>query len=95
VTIAVVCIAGAFGLAVGSFLNVVLYRVPRGESLTNPPSRCPLCGNQIRWRENIPVASWILLRGKCRTCGSPISVRYPLIEAATALVFVTIAFLLV
>ena len=67
-------------LIVGSFLNVVIYRVPRGESVVSPRSRCPQCEAQIRERDNIPVVSWLLLRGKCRDCGAPVSIRYPLVE---------------
>ena len=75
------------GLLIGSFLNVVIWRVPRGESVVAPPSACPACGHQIRARDNIPVLSWFLLRGRCRDCAAPISARYPLVEAATALLF--------
>jgi len=78
-------LAGTFGLAIGSFLNVVAYRLPRLESLVRPRSRCPQCQTQIRSRDNIPVLGWLLLRGRCRDCGTPISARYPLVEAATAL----------
>ncbi len=76
------------GLAVGSFLNVVVWRVPRGESVVRPASRCPSCAAPIRPRDNVPVLSWLLLRGRCRDCGEPISVRYPLVELLTAVVFV-------
>jgi leader peptidase (prepilin peptidase)/N-methyltransferase len=76
-----------FGLAIGSFLNVVIWRLPRGESLAHPPSACPKCGHEIRKRDNIPVLSWLILRGRCRDCGAPISPRYPLVEAGTALFF--------
>ncbi|MBV9043043.1 MAG: prepilin peptidase [Acidimicrobiia bacterium] len=82
---------GVFGLAVGSFLNVVIYRVPRKESVVHPRSRCPGCGTQLAERDNIPVVSWVLLHGKCRTCGEPISARYPLVELLTAALFVTAA----
>lgn len=82
------CLVGALGLAIGSFLNVVIWRVPRGESLLHPSSACPECGQVIRKRDNIPVLSWLLLRGKCRDCREPISARYPLVEALTALLFV-------
>jgi len=75
------------GLAVGSFLNVVIYRVPRNESVVSPRSACPTCGTQIEDRDNIPVLSWLVLKGKCRTCRCPISVRYPLVELATAALF--------
>jgi leader peptidase (prepilin peptidase)/N-methyltransferase len=80
-------ITGSFGLVIGSFLNVVAYRVPLGRSVVSPPSACPACAHQIRWYDNIPVVSWFLLRGKCRDCGSRISPRYPLIEATTGLLF--------
>jgi leader peptidase (prepilin peptidase)/N-methyltransferase len=76
-----------FGALIGSFLNVVIYRVPRGESVVSPPSACPRCGHLIRRIDNIPVLSWIILRGRCRDCSAPISKRYPLVELATALFF--------
>ena len=76
------------GLIVGSYLNVVIHRLPRGRSTVAPRSRCPVCGTPIRARDNLPVISWLLLRGRCRSCGVPISVRYPLVEAATGLLFV-------
>jgi len=75
------------GLVVGSFLNVVIYRVPRHESIISPRSKCTVCGTPILERDNIPVVSWLLLRAKCRTCHAPISARYPLVELATALLF--------
>lgn len=71
---------GAFGLIFGSFANVVIWRLPRGESLSVPPSHCPKCGTPIRPWDNIPVLSWLLLRGRCRDCGEPISWRYPAVE---------------
>ncbi len=80
-TIILVTFAGLFGLAIGSFLNVVVWRLPRGESLSSPPSACPKCGHAIRARDNVPVLGWLLLRGKCRDCGEPISPRYPIVEA--------------
>lgn len=80
------------GLAVGSFLNVVAHRLPRGESLLRPRSRCPSCGVQIAVYDNVPVISWIVLRGRCRHCGTRISVRYPLVEAATAALFLACLF---
>lgn len=80
-----------FGLAVGSFLNVVIWRVPRGESVVHPPSACTRCGNGIRPRDNVPVLSWLLLRGRCRDCGEPISARYPLVELATGILFTLVA----
>lgn len=80
--------ASAFvGLLIGSFLNVVIWRVPRGESVVSPPSHCPSCGHPVRWRDDVPVLSWLLLRGRCRDCQAPISKRYPLVELATAAVF--------
>jgi leader peptidase (prepilin peptidase)/N-methyltransferase len=75
------------GLAVGSFLNVVIYRVPRGLSVVAPRSLCPSCGAELRKRDNIPVASWLLLRGRCRNCHEPISARYPLVELSCAALF--------
>jgi leader peptidase (prepilin peptidase)/N-methyltransferase len=76
------------GLAVGSFLNVVIHRIPRDESLVRPASHCPQCGSGIRHRHNIPVLGWLLLRGRCADCRAPISVRYPFVEAGTAALFV-------
>jgi len=76
--------AAAFGAILGSFLNVVAYRLPRGESLSVPRSRCPSCETPIRPYDNIPVVSWLLLRGRCRSCDAPISRRYPLVELTTA-----------
>ena len=77
------------GLLVGSFLNVVIHRVPAGESVISPRSRCPECGTEIKVRDNIPVVSWLLLRGRCRSCGAAISVRYPLVEIGHALLWLT------
>jgi leader peptidase (prepilin peptidase)/N-methyltransferase len=86
-----VVIAGLLGLLIGSFLNVVIYRVPRAESIVSPPSACPSCGARITPRDNIPVASWLVLRGRCRHCGEGISPRYPVVEAVTGLFFVAVA----
>lgn len=83
--------AGLLGLVVGSFLNVVVYRVPRGESVVRPPSHCPRCGSLVRARHNVPVLGWVLLRGRCADCRLPISVRYPLVELATGLLFAAVA----
>jgi len=83
--------AAVLGLAIGSFLNVVIWRVPRGESIVSPPSACPGCGTHIRPKDNVPVLSWLLLRGRCRDCSEPISPRYPLVEAGTAVLFVVMA----
>jgi leader peptidase (prepilin peptidase)/N-methyltransferase len=77
-------LAAIVGAVFGSFLNVVIWRLPRGESLSSPPSHCPNCGAPVKPYDNIPVLSWLLLRGKCRSCGNPISARYPLVEALTA-----------
>lgn len=79
---------GLVGLMVGSYLNVVAHRLPRGESTVRPRSRCPGCGGAIRARDNVPVLSYLLLRGRCRDCGRSISWRYPAVEAATGLFFV-------
>ena len=76
-----------FGLVIGSFLNVVVYRVPEGVSIVTPRSRCRNCGHELSALDNVPVLSWLVLRGKCRSCGDPISPRYPLVELGTALVF--------
>jgi leader peptidase (prepilin peptidase) / N-methyltransferase len=76
-----------FGLLFGSFLTVVVHRVPRGESVVAPRSRCPRCGAQIRAWENIPVLSWLLLRGRCRRCGESISPEYPLVELSSGVLF--------
>lgn len=76
-------LAGVFGALVGSFLNVVVYRLPRHESIVTPASHCPGCGAPVKPYDNIPVLSWLLLRGHCRSCGQPISVRYPLVEFLT------------
>ena len=75
------------GLVIGSFLNVVIWRVPRRESLVRPGSHCPGCGSAIRWYDNVPVVSWLVLRGHCRDCGSRISARYPLVEIVTGIAF--------
>jgi leader peptidase (prepilin peptidase)/N-methyltransferase len=83
-----VVLIGVLGLLVGSFLNVVIHRLPRGESLVRPASRCPQCGTPVKPYDNIPVLSWLLLRGRCRNCGATISARYPLVEALTAAAFV-------
>lgn len=78
----------SFGLAIGSFLNVVIHRVPAGESVVSPASACPKCGHEIRGYDNVPVISWLLLRGKCRDCKTPISFRYPAIELVNALLWI-------
>src|SRR4051812_16760655 len=82
--------AAIVGACAGSFLNVVIWRVPRGESIVSPPSHCPNCNARIKARDNIPIVSWLLLRGRCRNCGEPISARYPLVEATVAVLFAAI-----
>lgn len=79
--------AAVLGLILGSFLNVCILRLPHGHSLLTPPSTCPKCGNRIEWHDNIPVVSWVLLRGRCRACGNPISLQYPLIEILVGLIW--------
>jgi leader peptidase (prepilin peptidase)/N-methyltransferase len=86
-------VVAIFGLAVGSFLNVCIYRLPRGESLLWPGSRCPRCATPLRWYHNLPVLSWLVLRGRCAHCRAPISARYPLVELVTAVTWVVIAWL--
>jgi len=81
------------GLVVGSFANVCVYRLPRRQSIVSPPSRCPSCGALIRARDNVPVLSWLLLRGRCRSCRAPISPRYPAVEAANGLLWLALAVL--
>jgi len=84
-------LAGVLGSLSGSFLNVVIHRLPRGESIVLPGSHCPACGRAIRPWHNVPVLAWLWLRGRCRDCGARISARYPLIEALTAALFVALA----
>ena len=90
----VIVLVGVFsallGLAIGSFLNVVIYRVPRALSVVHPPSACPNCATPISARDNVPVLSWIFLRGKCRSCSHPISIRYPVVESVTSLAFLAV-----
>jgi leader peptidase (prepilin peptidase)/N-methyltransferase len=81
------------GSAIGSFLNVVIYRAPRGLSISHPPSQCPRCGHPIRWYHNLPVASWIVLGGRCYDCRAAISPRYPLVELTTGVLFVALGWL--
>jgi leader peptidase (prepilin peptidase)/N-methyltransferase len=84
-------LAAPLGLLIGSFLNVVAYRLPRGESLVKPRSRCTSCGEEVRPYDNVPVFSWLLLRGRCRHCGEGISARYPAVEIVTAITFAAVA----
>ena len=88
-----VALAPIFGALFGSFLNVVIWRLPRGENLATPPSHCPGCGSAVRPFDNVPVLSWLLLRGRCRDCQTSISARYPLVEALTALLMVLVPLL--
>jgi leader peptidase (prepilin peptidase) / N-methyltransferase len=85
-----IVLAAVGGLLVGSFLNVVAWRLPRGESLVSPRSRCPGCEAPIRAYDNVPVVSWVVLRARCRHCGTRISARYPLVELSTALLYVAV-----
>jgi len=88
----IAAVAALFGLVVGSFLNVVIHRVPRRESIVWPTSHCPSCGEAIAPRDNVPLVSYLLLRGRCRNCKESISVRYPLVEALTGGLFAAAAF---
>ena len=85
-----VAVIGVLGALIGSFLNVVIHRLPRGESLVSPGSRCPGCGTAVAPYDNVPVLSWLVLRGRCRRCAEPISARYPLVELLTAIVFLAV-----
>ncbi|MCL2934038.1 MAG: prepilin peptidase [Trichodesmium sp. MAG_R03] len=80
----------ALGASIGSFLNVVIYRIPTGLSILWPPSRCPKCDSQLKATENIPILGWLWLRGRCSHCRSPISIRYPVVELITALLFLVV-----
>jgi leader peptidase (prepilin peptidase)/N-methyltransferase len=88
--VAEIAVAGLLGALIGSFLNVVIHRLPRGESLVSPGSHCPTCGAPVRPLDNVPVVSWLLLRGRCRNCAAPISPRYPAVELLTAVAFGTV-----
>ena len=91
-TLPLVAVAALFGLMIGSFLNVCIARIPPGESIASPGSRCPRCQTPIRWYDNLPVLSYLLLGGKCRSCKQPISARYPAVELITAIAFAIQAF---
>ena len=86
----VVALSVVYGAVIGSFLNVLTYRLPRGESLVSPASHCPNCGSGVKPYDNIPIFGWLLLRGRCRSCAEPISARYPIVEAVTTLLAVTV-----
>jgi len=87
----VIVVAGILGLLVGSFLNVVIYRAPLGLSVSTPRSFCPTCDRTLAWWENVPLLSWLALRGRCHTCHEPISIRYPLVELTTGVAFALVA----
>lgn len=86
--LAFIALLAILGLAFGSFANVVIWRLPRGESLSTPASHCPSCETPIAWHDNVPIVSWLVLRGRCRHCSASIAVRYPLVEAGTAALWV-------
>jgi leader peptidase (prepilin peptidase) / N-methyltransferase len=88
-----VILSAVLGLVIGSFLNVCIHRLPLGQSIVSPRSRCPKCGHSLSWFENIPVISWVLLGGKCRSCGTGISAQYPIVELTTGVAFAVIAWL--
>jgi leader peptidase (prepilin peptidase)/N-methyltransferase len=83
--------AFAIGTVFGSFLNVCVYRWPAEQSVLKPRSRCPKCGQTIRWYDNIPILSWVLLRGRCRNCGASVSIQYPIVELVTGLLWLSAA----
>lgn len=89
-TIFLTVLAGLFGAAIGSFLNVCIYRIPAEESIVSPGSRCPQCKSPIRYYDNVPIVGWIILKGKCRDCGAKIPARYAVVEALTALVSIVL-----
>ena len=89
--VVLIAASGLIGLLIGSFLNVVVWRVPRGESVVSPPSACPGCSTRIRPRDNVPVAGWLLLKGRCRDCDVKINPRYPLVELGTGVLFAVMA----
>jgi len=91
ITPLLVAFVAVLGLLIGSFLNVVVWRVPRGQSVVTPPSACPNCAHRLAWWENIPVVSYLALRGRCSSCRRPISIRYPVVEAATCALFLATA----
>jgi leader peptidase (prepilin peptidase)/N-methyltransferase len=86
-------LGGVIGLCIGSFLNVVIYRVPLKKSIVTPPSRCRNCDYLLKWYDNIPVLSWLWLRGRCRKCGTGVSIQYPIVELTTGALFVLVIWL--
>ncbi len=88
-----VIMAAAYGAVIGSFLNVVIYRVPLGKSIVSPRSACPKCGSHLAWYDNIPIVGWLLIGGKCRTCREPVSIQYPIVELITVLLFVLVVWM--
>jgi leader peptidase (prepilin peptidase)/N-methyltransferase len=86
-------LGGVIGLCIGSFLNVVIYRLPRKKSIVSPPSRCRNCDYLLKWYDNIPVLSWLGLRGRCRKCGTGVSMQYPIVELITGALFVLVVWL--
>lgn len=93
ILIVVYILAGIIGLCVGSFLNVVIYRVPNGMNLSKPASHCPKCDYKLRWYDNIPILSYVMLKGKCRSCKEPISIRYTLVEVFNMLLWILSVYL--
>jgi leader peptidase (prepilin peptidase)/N-methyltransferase len=93
--LAAALLAGLLGLVFGSFANVVIHRVPRGESVVRPASRCPACGEPVAWRDNLPLVGWLLLHGRCRSCRAPIGIRYPLVELGMGVLWFLITLRLV
>ena len=90
---AYLAVAFAVGACIGSFLNVVIYRVPLGKSIVSPPSACPHCGRMLHWYDNIPIVGWAFVGGRCRNCRHPISMQYPIVELITALLFVLVVWM--
>ena len=90
-TYGITLIAAIFGAALGSFLNVCIYRWPNDESVVRPPSRCGSCGTNLRWRDNVPIFGWIFLRGRCAHCGAKVSIQYPLVELTVAVIWAGLA----
>jgi len=79
-----------FGISVGSFLNVLIYRIPENKSILNPPSSCPKCNNRLKWYHNIPILGWVMLGGKCAYCKEKISAQYPIVELINGIIWIAI-----